>query len=485
MKNTGSFTHLSPQGLLRQLSNCCENTYVRVLSNSVYWLIYIESGKIIYATYSVESFDRLERVMRSLSPNIPLVASEIRAQMRLQFEGNEQNEHLLEPPEYAAISWLVAEKHLLFNHASLLIQELIKETIYSFLLIKFGSYELDNTIKISEKYCRLDVNYLLEYSEDYRQIWQQFLPYVYSPYQRPYLLISRKFEDKKLPPLPENLTNWMKGFSLRHLAIIMDEDELQLLVNLYPYIVKGSIVLHEPDPPFDKLPKIADHQEYLSKTDLVRGKSFVINESPILRKVIPTQTTVTVPQQLIEQPIEPPIEQSIIAKVSEEVTPQSLLINVTNEGELESDQEFSLATVTNSIELDSEKVNENTKIEQKIYKIISVDDSPTILKEISRCLENENFSLVTINEPVKAVMSIIRHKPDLILLDLNMAGIDGYELCRIIRNNSMFKKTPIIFVTGNKGIIDKVKAKFVGASGYLTKPFTRAQLLKIIFMHLT
>lgn len=81
-------------------------------------------------------------------------------------------------------------------------------------------------------------------------------------------------------------------------------------------------------------------------------------------------------------------------------------------------------------------------------------------------------------------MSIIRNKPDLILLDLNMDGIDGYELCRIIRNNSMFKKIPIIMVTGNKGLIDKVKARFVGASGYLTKPFTRAELLKMIFMHL-
>ena len=65
-----------------------------------------------------------------------------------------------------------------------------------------------------------------------------------------------------------------------------------------------------------------------------------------------------------------------------------------------------------------------------------------------------------------------------------MAGIDGYELCRIIRNNSVFKNTPIIFVTGNKGFVDKVKARFVGASGYLTKPFTRADLLKIVFMHL-
>ncbi|MEL7245279.1 MAG: response regulator, partial [Cyanobacteria bacterium J06573_2] len=74
---------------------------------------------------------------------------------------------------------------------------------------------------------------------------------------------------------------------------------------------------------------------------------------------------------------------------------------------------------------------------------------------------------------------------DLILLDLNMEGIDGYELCRIIRNNSKFKNTPIVMVTGSKGFVDKVKARLVGASGYLTKPFTRADLLKMVFMHLT
>ncbi|MGH8001070.1 MAG: response regulator, partial [Brasilonema sp.] len=62
--------------------------------------------------------------------------------------------------------------------------------------------------------------------------------------------------------------------------------------------------------------------------------------------------------------------------------------------------------------------------------------------------------------------------------------MDGYELCRIVRNNSIFKKTPIIMVTGNKGLVDKVKARLVGASGYLTKPFTRADLLKIVFTHL-
>lgn len=459
MKNTGTFTKLSPQGLLRQLSNCYETTCLQAHSNSVSWLIYIEQGKIIYGTHSVEPFDRLERQMRRLHQQIPLVDNEVRVQMRLVFE-TEDNHHLPNQiPEYEAINWLVNEQHLLPEQATLLIQELVKEVIESFLLIKTGTYELTEPLNNFPKICKLDINDIIEKCQNQLQNWRYLGRYISSPYQRPYLLVSSKFQDKRLPPLKENITNWMKGFSLRHLAIIMNQDELQLALSLYPYIVKGSIVLHEPDPPFDKLPKTCGSSLLFSEdsTDLIRDKLFVADVEP--SKDTPTENPIISQDHIAVQQIVPDVA---------DLSPEG----------------FSPETVDSNIEADSQKVKVNTRITQKTYKIISVDDSPTILKEISRYLEDENFTLVTINEPVKAVMSIIRHKPDLILLDLNMAGIDGYELCRIIRNNSMFKNIPIIFVTSNKGIIDKVKARFVGASGYLTKPFTRAELLKMIFMHL-
>ena len=459
MKNTGTFTKLSPQGLLRQLSNCHETTCLQAYSNSVTWLIYIEQGKIIYATHSVEPFDRLERQMRRLHQQIPLVDNEVRVQMRLVFEPEDNNLLPNQLPEYEAINWLVTEQHFLPEQATLLIQELVKEVIESFILIKTGSYELTEPLKNFPIICKLDVTDIMEKCQNQLQNWRYLGRYISSPYQRPYLLVSSKFQDKRLPPLKENITNWMKGFSLRHLAIIMNQDELQLALSLYPYIVKGSIVLHEPDPPFDKLPKTCGSSLLFSEdnTELIRGRLLVSDVEP--SKDTSTETPIISQNNVAVQQLVPDVA---------ELSPE----------------DFSLLAVDNNIDADSQKVNLNTKTTQKTYKIISVDDSPTILKEISRYLEDENFTLVTINEPVKAVMSIIRHKPDLILLDLNMAGIDGYELCRIIRNNSMFKTIPIIFVTSSKGIIDKVKARFVGASGYLTKPFTRTELLNIIFMHL-
>ncbi|MDZ8080217.1 MAG: response regulator [Nostoc sp. DcaGUA01] len=457
MNNSGVFSKLRPLSLLRQLSNCSDSTCLQALSNSVSWSIYLEQGKITYATHTVEPFDRLERHLRRLGHQIPLLTNEVRVQVRLMFEPDSHSQlmendsqSISQPPEYQAIYWLVSQQHLHSTQAAGLIQELVKEVIESFLLIKEGTYELTEPLTRMPKICRFDIEKILERCQARLESWQSFMPQISSPYQRPYLLANNQFEQKDLPNLQANLTNWMKGFSLCHLAAILNQDEIKLARQLYPYILQGGIILHEPDPPFDKLPKIFEEKSLLPKltTELFDTKEEV-NTSPDI-----AQENIGAVEQL-----------------SQVSTPPKA--------------NFQEPTISNNINSASERVTAATVTAQKIHKIVSVDDSPTILKEISHFLENENFSVVTINDPLKAVLSIIRHKPDLILLDLNMAGIDGYELCRIIRNNSIFKQTPIIFVTGNKGIVDKVKARLVGASGYLTKPFTRADLLKIVFMHLT
>ncbi|MEM9003829.1 MAG: response regulator [Cyanobacteria bacterium P01_F01_bin.86] len=121
----------------------------------------------------------------------------------------------------------------------------------------------------------------------------------------------------------------------------------------------------------------------------------------------------------------------------------------------------------------------------KTYTIACIDDSPTVLSAIESFLDDKAFKVLRIDNPVSALMKIIRNKPDLILLDVTMPSLDGYELCSLLRRHTLFKQTPIIMVTGNTGLIDRAKAKLVGSSGYLTKPFTQPDLLKVIFKHLT
>lgn len=118
------------------------------------------------------------------------------------------------------------------------------------------------------------------------------------------------------------------------------------------------------------------------------------------------------------------------------------------------------------------------------YTVACIDDSPTVLNAIQKFLEDQSLSVVAINDPVKALMQIVRSKPDLILLDITMPHLDGYELCALLRRHPRYKRTPIVMVTGNTGLIDRARAKLVRASGYLTKPFTQSELLKMVFKHL-
>ena len=119
------------------------------------------------------------------------------------------------------------------------------------------------------------------------------------------------------------------------------------------------------------------------------------------------------------------------------------------------------------------------------YTIVCVDDSPTVLQAIKSFLDDTSFAIVMVNDPVRALMQVVRSKPNLVLLDVTMPNLDGYELCSLLRRHPTFRNTPVIMVTGNTGFIDRAKAKLVGASGYLTKPFTQSDLLKIVFKHLS
>jgi two-component system, chemotaxis family, response regulator PixG len=124
-------------------------------------------------------------------------------------------------------------------------------------------------------------------------------------------------------------------------------------------------------------------------------------------------------------------------------------------------------------------------VEKATHTIACIDDSPTVLNAINSFLNDKGIGVIMINDPVKALMQIIRSKPDLILLDVTMPNLDGYELCSLLRKHPAFKNTPVVMVTSNTGFIDRAKARLVGASGYLTKPFTQPDLVKMVFKHLS
>ncbi len=112
--------------------------------------------------------------------------------------------------------------------------------------------------------------------------------------------------------------------------------------------------------------------------------------------------------------------------------------------------------------------------------IACIDDSKTIQRQVRGILEMSGYDVVSITEPVHALTSLVRHKPAVILMDVNMPDIDGYELCAMLRQSRLLKDVPIMMLTGREGIVDRMKARSLGVNYYLTKPFDPARLIEYV-----
>lgn len=112
--------------------------------------------------------------------------------------------------------------------------------------------------------------------------------------------------------------------------------------------------------------------------------------------------------------------------------------------------------------------------------IACIDDSPLICQNMEEIIKGANYQFVSVNDPLRAIAMLMARKPDLIFLDLVMPNANGYEICSQLRKLTLFKETPIVILTGQDGIVDRVRAKLVGASDFLSKPADAATVLSVI-----
>ncbi len=350
MASYRSSQRLNPLSLLAQLSSRQANGCLQISSGSVSWSIHLEQGKLIYASDSVDPFERLDRHLRQLSREIPTLVSAVRVQVRLLFESDLESQSS-QNPDYQAINWLVNQQYLNSAQAATLIEELAEEVIRSLLPVREGTYQLipQDNFEDLPKFCRIELRTLVE----------------------------RCHEQLRRQQSSESV-NAASSTPANASAQTSTPAKLELIQN--------------------------KSQNLANKSANTSGAAGA------------TQTT---------------------AK------------------------------------------------KKTTYTIACIDDSTTVLNAINSFLDDKSFSVVMINDPVRALMQVVRIKPDLILLDVEMPNLDGYELCSLLRKHSLFKTTPIIMVTGHTGFLDRAKAKLVRASGYLTKPFNQSELLKMVFKHLS
>jgi chemotaxis family two-component system response regulator PixG len=117
--------------------------------------------------------------------------------------------------------------------------------------------------------------------------------------------------------------------------------------------------------------------------------------------------------------------------------------------------------------------------------IACIDDSEIVCETIKRILTPEGYRFLGIQDPLRAIAQVLSQPPDLIFLDLVMPSSNGYEICTQLRKVPRFRETPIIILTGNDGIIDRVRAKLVGSTHFMNKPVQKEELLQTIQTYLT
>lgn len=122
---------------------------------------------------------------------------------------------------------------------------------------------------------------------------------------------------------------------------------------------------------------------------------------------------------------------------------------------------------------------------KKLPLIFCVDDSPQVGYLMEEALSPAGYRCISIQDSVQALGQIIRHNPSLIFLDLVMPVANGYEICKQIRRIKAFRKTPIVILTGNDGIVDRMRAKAVGATDFMAKPVDPIKVIEVVRTHLT
>lgn len=395
--------------------------------DGIRWSFYVKDGNLVYVSHSLEGFERLERHLRGLSRSLPALDDKLRSQLRLMFDDPSDNARYkvtseILCSEYVAILWLVNENFLPNPMAYKLVARIIQEVVEAFLCLPDGEFICKHYEHLlQETYCSLSVERILEVVEQRLDAWYALGPTISSPYQCPYLVSQAAALNRMSLETAQRLGRVLRGFNFCQLGSLLGKDPLSIAKQLSPLVSDGAILLRDPLSPFDILPRT-----YYSALEGEQNN-----------------------KRNIEKAVERDFD---------------------NKAQIEDDiSNISKIVLRQSV---------------KTWKIVCIDDSESMLSIIMSYLGSEDFQVTLIQDSMKALMKITSIRPDLILLDIGMPNVDGYQLCTLIRKSSILKDIPIVMVTGNKGIIDRARARLAGATDYLTKPFMQADLLKMIMRHL-
>lgn len=113
-------------------------------------------------------------------------------------------------------------------------------------------------------------------------------------------------------------------------------------------------------------------------------------------------------------------------------------------------------------------------------KVVVIDDSKTIRRTAETLLKKAGCEVITATDGFESLARVMEAQPNIIFVDIMMPRLDGYQTCALIKNNPAFKKIPVVMLSSKDGLFERARSRIVGAEHYMTKPFTREELLNTI-----
>lgn len=415
--------------------------------HSIQWKLYLNQGQINYATSISGQQERLTYLGQIFKTPLNI------------FSSNSENTEYQEICNY----WL-AQKLPIIELQQLCLK-LSQETLVQVAALEQTSITFLPTNPLKSIVINYSLGDFLTQFQTSINYWKQLRTEISSPFIRLCLDSQKIFHFYKAWQIwskeqefstvfgTQTLSTWLQSLAqkkcLYEIATQMQVSPLRLALKLQPLVKSGAIQIF----PFQ--------EPTLEKNELTIQQQKLSNKTSIF----------TQPRQLIEA--------------------KTILPSVTG-----NNQNESYPVPRNPVTVTVEKNDPRTEISTSIVKhndvlvspnyeatrplIVCIDDSKTVQQQVTRTLEAVGYQIISITEPALALTVLIRHKPVLILLDINMPEINGYELCQMLNRSRKLKDIPVVMLTGREGLVDRLRAKFIGVSDYITKPFDPNELIEVV-----
>jgi twitching motility two-component system response regulator PilG len=245
------------EDIIRDLAMSEATGCLRVACDSVIYFVYVNQGKLIYATNSLAPFERLERHLRRLSNHNPKLTNEIIKQARLKFKTDlDQYEEI--PSDYQGIFWLITENYLEEEEGLTLLRRISREVFESLLNLsqEFNSKLISSSALTPQLY-QFELISFLEQCQQRLTAWQAFAPEIWSSYQRLYLVTqSTNIITNLTVEQNKTICKLLTGLNFRQISALIDKDELIVAKILYSAIINGIVIVRKPKPPFSQIPNL-------------------------------------------------------------------------------------------------------------------------------------------------------------------------------------------------------------------------------------